>query len=171
MKNTGKGCAKSFFVGFIVAFIGIFLVLSSGSRKESVDENAPQDRKIEVAIRNSLPKKITDIRVTEQINGGYGAVVIFNGSDNTSDEYIKKGIWLDMADIYSSVFKQSLDVNEVVIIANMKQIDKYGNEMKITALKTRLTKMEAEKVNWRQPQYTLGMDILPNIWSVESSVF
>lgn len=139
--------------------------------KETVDANAAPEEKIEAKIRSSLDsKKFKEVRVTKQVDGGYGIFVAINGSDNLSNDLIKKGIWLDMANIYSSAYKEPIDVNEVTIVANMDTTDTYGNSSNQAVMKTRLAKDEASKVNWDTDHSMLGLQILPEVWTTDMSL-
>jgi hypothetical protein len=174
-------------IGFIVLII-ILVIASSGNKskevgeafkqgeeqaRQTLNENQTPEQKIEAKIRSSIggKDKFGEIRVTSQINGGYGAIVNFNGEDNLSEDLIKKGIWMDMAKVYTALFKEPMDVNEAVVFAHLNTVDKYGNNADQVVMKTRLGKEEAQKVNWGQDQSMLGLQILPEVWVTETSIF
>lgn len=117
--------------------------------------------------------KIREIRVVKQFSdaGGYGVMVYINGSDNLSEDYIKKSIWKDMSQIYKVLYKENLDVATVTIFAHFDMSDKYGNTSDTMVLKTSLDKSEAEKVKWNSDEATLYLSILPNVWTTEKSLF
>jgi hypothetical protein len=130
------------------------------------------EEKIEAKVRVSLDsKKFREVRVTKQVNGGYGIFVAINGSDNLSNDLIRKGIWLDMANIYAAVYKEPMDVNEVAVVANMDMVDKYGKTSNQAVMKTSLEKDEAVKVNWTLDHSTLGLQILPGVWTTDINRF
>ncbi len=141
--------------------------------KQTVDNNTTPEQKLEAKVRASLSdsKKFKDVRITKQVNGNYGILVTINAGDNLSDDLIKKGIWLDMASIYTALYKEPMDVNETVIIANMDLVDKYGNTSNQPVMKTSLAKEEAQKVNWSADQSMLGLQILPEVWTTDTNRF
>lgn len=140
--------------------------------KQTVEGNSQSttpEQKIEAKVRGSVSdsKKIKDIQVTKQVNGGYGVLVTINAGDNLSNDLIKKGIWLDMATIYTALYKEPMEVNEVAIVANLDGVDKYGKTSNQVVMKTSLAKEEAQKVNWSADHSSLGLQILPGVWTTE----
>lgn len=130
------------------------------------------EQKIEAKVKSSInAKKIKGVQVTKQVNGGYGVLIAINGDDNLSNDLIKKGIWLDMATIYSALYKEPMDVNEVAIVAYMDGVDKYGNTSNQVVMKTSLAKDEARKVNWKADHSSLGLQILPEVWMTDINRF
>lgn len=139
--------------------------------KQTVDANATPEEKIEAKVRASLnSKKFKEVRVTKQVNGGYGIFVSINGSDNLSNDLIKKGIWMDMASIYTAAYKEPMDVNEVAVVANMDMTDKYGKSSNQAVMKTSLAKDEAAKINWNSDSSSLALQILPGVWTTDMNL-
>lgn len=173
-------------VGFFVLMV-IIGATSGGKKGSSVNEafqkgmdagkqtvegnsSAPStpEQKIEAKVRAAVSdKKIKDIQVTKQVDGGYGVLITINGDENLSNDLTKKGIWLDMAKLYTALYKEPMGVNEVAITANMNGVDKYGNTSNQVVMKTSLAKDEAQKVNWNADQSSLGLQILPNVWTTD----
>lgn len=143
--------------------------------KQTVEGNnqTTPEQKIEAKVRASVTdsKTIKDVQVTKQVNGGYGILVIINAGENLSNDLIKKGIWLDMATIFTALYKEQMDVNEAAIVANMDQVDKYGKTSNQVVMKTSLAKEEAQKVNWSVDRSSLGLQILPGVWTTELNRF
>ena len=168
------------FVGFIV-LMGIIGATSGGKKgssvneafqqgmnqaKQTVDNNSTPEQKIEAKVRASVSdsKKIKDVQVIKQINSGYGVLVNINASDNLSNDLIKKGVWSDMAAIYTALYKDPMEVSQASVVAYMDGADKYGKTSNQVVMKTSLAKEEAQKVNWSIQQASLALQILPNVW-------
>lgn len=141
-----------------------------------------QEEAIEKRIRDAVSKrtntnkdKIAEIKINKSFadnsDGKYVAVVTINGSDNLSEDLIKKGIWVDMAGIYVALYKGHSDIQEATIIANFPMADKYGNNSDEVVLKTSLSTEEAKKVNWSSDKVTLELQILPNVWTTQTNRF
>ncbi len=147
-------------------------------------QKAPQTREeaIEKRIRDAVAKrsntnkdKIAEIKINKSFadnaDGKFVAVVTINGSDNLSEDLIKKGIWVDMADIYMALYKNYSDIQEATIIAKFPMSDKYGNNSDEVVLKTSLSSQEAKKVNWNADKSVLELSILPNVWNTQTNRF
>lgn len=115
--------------------------------------------------------RLREVRITEQVDGGYGVLVFINADDNLSEDYIKKGIWGDMADTYKALFKEDIGVTRATLFAHFPMTDKYGKTSDTMVLKTSLEKEEAQKVNWDADEASLHLSILPNVWTTEKSLF
>lgn len=142
-------------------------------------QNSPEQQ-IEQKIRSSLKAqtnnnkdKISEIRVNKSFGDqeGYVAIVTINVDDNLTDDLTKKGIWKDMSQIYTALYKDSKDTVEATVIANMDLTDKYGNKSNQVVLKTSLASLEASKVNWNQDESMLYLEILPKVWNTQTDRF
>lgn len=129
---------------------------------------------IENKIRASVQKrtntnkdKIIEVQVNKAFDNDkeYLVFVNINADDNLSEDWIKKGIWGDMADIYISLYKQPIGVREAAIFAYFPMTDKYGNTSDKVVMKTSLDTTEAKKINWNQDVATLSHQILPDVWT------
>lgn len=146
--------------------------MDDGKQTGGNNQTTPE-QKIEAKVRASVTdsKTIKDIQVTKQVNGGYGVLVTINAGENLSSDLIKKGIWLDMATIYTALYKEPMEVNEAAIVASLDEVDKYGKTSNQVVMKTSLAKEEAQKVNWGVDHSSLGLQILPGVWTAELNRF
>lgn len=135
---------------------------------------------IEAKIRASVKKrtntdkdKIIEVRVNKAFDNDkeYVVFVSINADDNLSEDWIKKGIWGDMTDIYIALYKQPVGIRQAAIVANFPMKDKYGNTSDDAVMKTSLEANEAKKVNWNQDEATLSLQILPNVWDIQINLF
>lgn len=150
--------------------------------KKVYPTQAPQtpEQRIEAKIRSTLRARTNtdkdtfkEIRVNKSFGDeeGYVVTVLFNGNDNLSEDLIKKGIWKDMGEIYTALYKEPMDVVEATLLAHFPMQDRYGNSSDQMVLKTALSKAEAQKVNWSQDQATLNLQILPGVWETQKDLF
>lgn len=132
-------------------------------------EQAIEDKiRASVAKRTNTNKdKIIEIRINKAFDNDkeYLVFVNMNADDNLSDDWIKKGIKGDMADIYIALYKQPIGVREATVFAYFPMIDKYGNTSDMMIMKTSLAATEAQKINWNQDESIISHQILPDIWT------
>lgn len=132
------------------------------------------EQMIENKIRASVGKrtntnkdKIIEVQVNKAFdnNKEYLVFVSINGDDNLSDNWIKKGIRGDMADIYIALYKQPVGIREAAVFAYFPMTDKYGNTSDKMVMKTSLDSTITKKINWNQDEVTLSSQILPDVWT------
>lgn len=115
--------------------------------------------------KNNLKKDyIREIKVTEQIDGGWGVFVEYNADEVLSSNSARKSIQLDMSKIYTALYTSGENIQTASVSVYFPVIDKYGNPSDAMVYKTMLEKTEADKVNWSIDKSYLGLEILPNIW-------
>lgn len=150
---------------FLLLLIGIIFGDSGGKQTQNVDQNAPVDKQIEQIVRNSVDESdFQEARATEQVGGGYGVYV------KIYDETTRKGsIGEKMADIYKALYTSGKDINTASIVATSTLANQYGDEAEVPVLKTTLDKAIAEKVNFDADEATLQYQILPGLWTVNST--
>lgn len=138
------------------------------------------EQEIENKVRSSLKAKtnnskdkFVEIRVNKSFGDkeGYVAIVTINADDNLSDDLTMKGIWKDMALVYTSLYKGSQDIVEATVIVHMDVVDKYGNKSDQVVMKTSLDSTEANKVNWNQDEAILYLQVLPKVWTTQTNRF
>lgn len=155
-------------------------VVEQASGQNTTQSPKTPEQTIENTIRESLPQpktntgkdKIKDVSVTKQVDGGYGVLVSFNADSSGTEDSMKKSIWIDMTKIYTASYKNNTsDVRSVALVAYTSMQDKYGKQSDDAVMKTYLDQPEAQKVNWDQPQSTLALQILPNVWKYDINKF
>lgn len=175
MRKSFSIISKFFFLILIV------LVISGcSSNSPSPQPQKTPEQTIEAKVRESLPQpktnsgkdKIKDVSVTKQVDGGYGVLVSFNADSSGTEDSMKQSIWIDMTKIYTALYKNNTsDVRSVALVAYTSIQDKYGKQNDDAVMKTYLDQPEAQKVNWDQPQSTLALQILPNVWKYDINKF
>lgn len=132
-------------------------------------EQTIEDRiRASVAKRTNTNKdKIIEIQVNKAFDNDkeYIVLVSINGDDNLSDDWIKRSIKGDMADIFIALYKQPVGVREATVFAYFPMTDKYGNTSDKMVMKTSLDATEAKKINWNQDQIMLSSQTLPDVWT------
>lgn len=132
-------------------------------------EQTIEDRiRASVAKRTNTNKdKIIEMQINKAFDNDkeYIVLVSINGDDNLSDDWIKRGIKGDMADIFIALYKQPVGVREATVFAYFPMTDKYGNTSDKMVMKTSLDAIEAKKINWNQDKITLSSQILPDVWT------
>jgi len=102
----------------------------------------------------------------QEPDGSWDVSIEFKASDNLSRDFIKKGIELDMAEVYIALYTSNFkNINIVSIAALFPLSDKYGNQSDGVVYRTFLEKTEADKVNWTADKTTLKVSILPEVWT------
>ncbi len=137
------------------------------------------EQKIEERIRTSLKQstntnknKIIEIRINKAFDNDkeYGVFISINADDNLSEDFIKKGIWGDMTNIYIALYKEPIGIREATIVAHFPMTDKYGNSSDQMVMKTSLQVDEAKKVNWNSDKATLSLQVLPEVWTTQTNL-
>lgn len=157
------------------------VVKQATSTPQPTQQSQTPQQTIEAKIRTSITKKtgnndkpkFIEIRVNKAFDNDKEYVVLasINADDNFFDDWIKKGIWGDMTDIYTALYKQPIGVREATIFAYFPMRDKYGNSKDEVVMKTSLDATEAKKVNWNESSATLSLQILPNVWDTQINLF
>lgn len=75
--------------------------------------------------------------------------VTFMGSDNLTNNMIKRGMELNMIDGYEAIFTAGFPVLGVTIRALLPLMDRLGNESTGMVHRTELQQDIASKVNWK----------------------
>ncbi|MCX6784163.1 MAG: hypothetical protein NT141_03840 [candidate division WWE3 bacterium] len=151
-------------------------VQETSQAKQVANTSGTVAQQIEAKVRASISgsNKFKDVQVTDftKLGEGYNVFVTINVDDNLTTGFISKGIWQDMSNIYTALYKVPMNIDTVIIFADMNTVDKYGKTNNETVMKTRLTKAEAQKVNWNYaPKSTLDLQILPNVWETVLDMF
>lgn len=118
---------------------------------------------------NNLDKpRLREVRVSEafeEVSGGWTVFVKYNASQNWNDEMTRKGIEVDMSELYTALYTSGKDIRLVSIEAYLPLVDQYGNESDGMVYRSILRKSEAQKVNWKiADEAYFKLDILPGIW-------
>ncbi len=136
--------------------------------KQTVNSTDSPEKKIEARVRSSVSSDIIkDVQITKQYKGGYSVLVSTNEPGGFTNGQTKTAIWMDMGNIYTSLYKQPMGVNQAAVVAYTDLVDKYGKTSSQVVMKTSLDKSEAQKVNWNEVQSTLDLMILPKVWTTD----
>ena len=131
-------------------------VASENSNVAETNPTAAPEQSIEANIRSAVNEKIIkSVDVTKQNNGGYGVLVTLNENDFVSAGMAKASINLDMAEIYTALYKQQQNINEADIVVNVN-----GQ----TVGKSYMTKDDAKNVDWSQNPAYIHQHVLPMVW-------
>lgn len=141
------------------------------------DVNIPQtdEEKIKAVVNehlhgdNNMKKPaLRDLLIEKDDKENWLVIVDLNADDNLGNDYIKKGIQGKMTMIYKDLFhlKTVQPIAEVTQIAYFPLKDKYGKVTDDIVYTTKLSKSEADKVNWNDSDATLKYQILPAVWTV-----
>ncbi|OQB05866.1 MAG: hypothetical protein BWY19_00750 [bacterium ADurb.Bin212] len=115
--------------------------------------------------------KIRSIRVTSQVDGGYGVIVEFNADELLSQSSTRKDIIYTSSQMLKTIYKETgKEIKQAAIFAYYPMTDKYGNNSDEVVYKCTFDKETADKVNWGQDENQLFWQTLPNLWTASNDL-
>ncbi len=182
-----KFCLGCFSIVILIIVIVLIVDISNDKPvKDSADINnsssATVNKSDEDVIKDTInakysgknnrdQDKIRSIRVTPQVDGGYGVMVEFNADEGYSSGSTRKDIIYTSSQMFKTIYKETgKEIMQAGIFAYYPLTDKYGNSSDVLVYKCILYKETADKVNWDQEEGVLFGQILPNLWSASNDL-
>lgn len=155
---------KTLAVVFVIAIIvgGIGQMFSSEQDKEATTQLTDEEI-IKNKVLDALdePANVTVNKLRNQ----YSVIVRYEAPTGWDEASTKRGIDRDSCDVFEAVYTCDYDFEKVDVIAYGKFYDKYGNESIEPAVKIKLEKETAQKINWEHFQSSNLEDVADKYWT------
>lgn len=129
---------------------------------------SPEDQ-LQVDIENVLNKSNRDVPRITEISSSTGVINIkFTINDNLSEDMIKSGAKMDIADILKAVAQNGVEYNLINIEGTFSMIDQLGNSEEKTVAWATYDSATVSQINWDNFQWKNVYNIATTAKQVEA---
>lgn len=138
---------------------------NSSNNNETKVQFTPREKTQSIA-KDIVDERFKEIKILDYAENPKKKMiqVHFMGADNFTKGFIRKGMYMDCADIFKKLYSTDIPIYEITCFVYLPLQDKYGNSSEEVVMKMNLNENTAQKINWDNILITEFFKIADGYW-------